>query len=56
LLASLMPHEAMSYPLPEAVSHMMIGSTIRANRREIRGPLGGLPVESPQVMRCDRVG
>ena len=55
LLASLRPHGAMSYPLLEAVSHLMSGSTIRSNRRGDKGCLGGFPVESPPV-RCDRMG
>ena len=39
LLARLRPQEAMSYPLPEVVSHLISGSTIRSNRRGDKGSL-----------------
>jgi len=44
LLANSRPQEAMSYPLPEAVSHLMSGSTIR---RGERGPLWRVPLRIP---------
>jgi len=55
LLVSLRPQEAMSYPLPEAVSHQMSGSTIRSKSRGVVGPPeGSLTGFLPG--RCGRVG
>ncbi len=52
LLASLRPHEAMSYPLPEAVSHLMSGSTIRSKRRGDKGSPWRVPRLFPTGEMC----
>ena len=49
LLASLRPQEAMSYHLPETVSQLMGGSTIRSKVWGIVGPPEGVPAGSLQM-------
>jgi len=55
LMAELRSQEAMSYPLTEALSHLMSGSTIRTKSRGIVGLLEGSPAGSSPV-RCGSVG